>query len=361
MHPFVHDTPATRVVFGNGMLQQVPGEIDRLGGRRVVLIAGGYEKAYADQVADALGSTVVDRLTHVVMHVPADLAREATDRARRACADLLVSVGGGSATGLAKAVALETGLPILAVATTYAGSEMTPIWGLTDGARKTTGRDRRVLPRTVIYDPSLTTTLPADVSAASGMNALAHLVEGLYAPDASPVTLLQAEEGIRVLAGALPRVVADPSDLDARTDALFGAWLAGWVLGVTTMGLHHKICHVLGGLYDLPHAPTHSAVLPYVVAYNASAAPDAMTRLARALGADPALGLWQLARRIDAPTSLSAVGLRIDQVAEAARLVDEQRPTNPRPVDRLSVGELLAHAQVGTPPQAWPEESTWNR
>ncbi len=208
-----------------------------------------------------------------------------------------------------------------------------------------------MLPATVVYDPALTTSLPADISAASGMNALAHLVEGLYAPDASPVTAVLAEEGIRVLADALPRVVVAPGDLDARADALYGAWLAGWVVGTAAMGLHHKICHVLGGAYDLPHAGTHSAVLPYVTAYNAPAAPAAMVRAARALGEpDPARALWELAGRIGAPTSLAQVGIDPGRIPEAARLVVEAPPTNPRPVDEAAVQELLRAAHAGLLP-----------
>jgi maleylacetate reductase len=350
---FVYDVPASRVVFGVGRIRQVPDEVELLGAERVLLIAGGREKKYADELAAALGSRLVDRIGEVVMHVPAALAAAAHEQTEQSRADLLVCLGGGSAIGLAKAVALRTRLPILAVPTTYAGSEMTPIWGVTDGGRKTTGRDRTVLPATVVYDPALTTSLPTDISAASGMNALAHLVEGLYAPDASPVTAVLAEEGIRALADALPRVVVAPGDLDARSCALYGAWLAGWVLGTAGMGLHHKICHVLGGAYNLPHAGTHSAVLPFVTAYNAPAASAAMVRAARALGAqDPARALWKLAERIGAPTSLAQVGLDSGRIPEAARLVVETSPVNPRPVDRAAVDELLCAAYAGRLPGA---------
>ncbi|MGB7794899.1 MAG: maleylacetate reductase [Pseudonocardiaceae bacterium] len=349
----MHDVPASRIVFGAGRIRQVPDEVERLGAQRVLLIAGSRQKKCADELAAALGPRMVDRIGEVVMHVPAALATAASERTERSGADLLVCLGGGSAIGLAKAVALRTRLPILAVPTTYAGSEMTPIWGLTDGGRKTTGRNRIVLPATVVYDPALTATLPTDISAASGMNALAHLVEGLYAPDASPVTAVLAEEGIRALADALPRVVVAPRDLDARADALYGAWLAGWVLGTAGMGLHHKICHVLGGTYNLPHAGTHSAVLPFVTAYNAPAAPAAMLRAARALGAqDPARALWELAERIGAPTSLAQVGFDPGRIPEAARLVVETPPANPRPVDRAAVDELLRAAHAGIVPRA---------
>jgi maleylacetate reductase len=350
---FVYDVPTSRVVFGAGRIRQVPDEVERLGAERALLIAGGRQKKYADELAAALGSRLVDRIGEVVMHVPATLATAASERTEQSGADLLVCLGGGSAIGLAKAVALRTRLPILAIPTTYAGSEMTPIWGLTDGGRKTTGRDRAVLPATVVYDPALTTSLPTDISAASGMNALAHLVEGLYAPDTSPVTAVLAEEGIRALADALPRVVVAPGDLDARADALYGAWLAGWVLGTAGMGLHHKICHVLGGAYNLPHAGTHSAVLPFVTAYNAPAAPAAMVRAARALGAqDPARALWELAERIGAPTSLNQVGLDPGRIPEAARLVVETPPVNPRPIDEAAIQELLRGAHAGLIPGA---------
>jgi len=349
MDGFVHDVPASRVLFGAGSRRQVPGEVDRLGRRRVLLVAGARQREHADELATALGPKVAGRVHEVAPHVPAPDAARTAAMAHELAADLLVCIGGGSATGLAKAVALRTGLPILAVATTYAGSEASPIWGVTEHGRKVTGRDRAALPVVAVYDPELTLSLPPDVSAASGMNALAHLVEGLYAPDASPVTLLLAEEGVRALVDALPRVVAAPADPAARADALYGAWLAGSVLGTVTMGLHHKVCHVLGGTYDLPHAGTHSAVLPFVAAFNARSAPDAMARLRRALGtaAEPARGLHELAAGIGAPTSLAAVGFDAERIDEAARLVAAQRPVNPRDVDEPAVRELLRAAHAG--------------
>jgi maleylacetate reductase len=351
MRDFVHDVPATRVIFGAGALARVPAEAARLGGERVLLIGTRGAKRYADELAGTLAGRLAARIDEVVMHVPVDVAAAAVARAGEVAADLVVCIGGGSSTGLAKAVAKQAHLPVLAVPTTYAGSEMTPIWGLTEGARKTTGRDRQVLPRTVVYDPVLTVGLPAAVSAASGMNAAAHCVEALYAPAASPVTSLLAEEGLRALAGALPRVVADPSDVDARSDALYGAWLAGSVLGIAGMGVHHKVCHVLGGTYDLPHGGVHSAVLPYATAFNAPFAADAMARAARALGgAEPAGALWDLAAAIGAPTSLAAVGFRRGDADAAAELVAAVPPQNPRPVDRAGIRDLLVAAYDGNRP-----------
>lgn len=351
---FVHDVGASRVVFGAGSRWRVPEEVARLGAWRVLLVSGARQREYADELAARLRPA--GRVTSVAQHVPVAAVDEAAVVAEEVRADLLVSVGGGSAVGLAKAVALRTGLRIVAVATTYAGSELSPLWGVTEGGRKVTGRDRAVQPVVAVYDPELTVSLPAGVSAASGMNALAHLVEGLYAPDASPLIMLQAQEGIRALAGALPRVVDDPSDLRARGEALYGAWLGGAVLGAATMGLHHKVCHVLGGAYDLPHAATHAAMLPFVTAFNAEAAPAAMRRAADALsagsggalgagsGGDAARALHELAERIKAPTSLVQAGFDPARIPEAAALVAASPPVNPRPVDEPAVRELLERA-----------------
>ena len=355
---FTYDAPVlsdhlVRVVFGVGALGRVGSERRALG-RRALLIAGPHQDRAAYEVSARLGVDLVGRLRDVTEHVPVDLARDAIARARELRVGVLLSLGGGSATGLAKAVALETALPILAVPTTYAGSEMTPIWGLTDREGKTTGRDPRVLPRTVIYDPALTTSLPADVTAASGMNALAHAVEASYAPDATELLSAAADEALRALATALPAAVARPADLHARSQALYGAWLAGWALGSTTMGLHHKLAHVLGGTYRLPHAGVHSALLPQVAAFNAPAAPEVFSRLAEALGVSDAdrvgPALFDLATRLGAPTSLAALGLGEDAIGEVAATVAAADVDNPRPVTEPELVRLLQNAYAGTHP-----------
>ncbi len=356
MRDFVHEAAGARVVFGAGARAQAATEVERLGCRRVLIVHGRHEASYADEIGADLGDRAVGRFSDIAMHVSPATADAARAAAEAVAADLLLVVGGGSAVGTAKAVALRTPLPILAVPTTYAGSEMTPIWGLTDGGRKTTGRDPRVQPRTVIYDPEVTVSLPAGVSAASGMNALAHLVEALYAPDVSPLLEVAAEEGIGALASGLPRVVAAPDDVASRSDALTGAWLAGWALGIATMGVHHKVCHVLGGTWQLPHAATHAAVLPFATAFNAAAAPAAMERIRRALAdaghpAETAAGgLWDLAAAIGAPTSLASVGFSAGGVDEAARAVVDGRPVNPREVDQPGVRRLLLAALAGERP-----------
>jgi maleylacetate reductase len=284
--------------------------------------------------------------------VPVEVARRARELADELGADGCVAVGGGSAVGLGKAIALEHDLPIIAVPTTYAGSEMTPVWGLTEGGEKRTGRDVRVLPRSVLYDPEMTLSLPAQMSATSGMNAIAHAVEGLYAPDATPIISLMAEEGARALVAALPGVVADGSDIDARAEAQYGAWLCGAVLAATTMSLHHKLCHTLGGTLDLPHAQTHTVVLPHALAFNQPAAPQAVAALSRALGGvrDPARELWELAGRLGAPRSLAELGMAEADIPRIADLAVAKPYANPRPVTRDGVESLLRAAWAGDPP-----------
>jgi maleylacetate reductase len=366
VNPVVQELPTGRVVFGAGALAQVPDEVGRLGGTAVLLIAGTAQKAAADRVADALGTRLAARIGEVVQHVPEEVAEEARRLARAVSADALVCIGGGSATGLAKAVALQARVPILAVPTTYAGSELTPIWGITAAGRKTTGRDPAVRPRTVVYDPLLTLSLPPAFTAASGLNAAAHCVEARYADGVGPVTALFAEQGLRTLAAALPRCVEAPGDVDARGQALYGAWLAGLASAGAAMGVHHKLCHVLGGSFGLPHAEVHAAVLPHAAAFNAGAAPAALARVAAALGADDAPGgLWDLASRTGAPTSLRRLGLRAEDIEAAAELVAATPPPNPRPVDAAGVAGLLRAAYHGHRPtdtdQQAPTQARTNR
>jgi alcohol dehydrogenase class IV len=264
-----------------------------------------------------------------------------------------VTIGGGSTTGLGKAIALESALPILAIPTTYAGSEMTPIYGLTEGGLKKTGRDHKVLPKTVIYDPALTVGLPVGLSVTSGFNAIAHAAEALYAEQNNPITSLMAEEGIRALAQGLPRMVEDPSDLDSRSDCLYGAWLCGATLGAVGMALHHKLCHVLGGTWNLPHAQTHTVILPHAIAYNYAAAPDAMQRLERAINAPHAAqGIYDLMKSLGAPLALEDIGMPASDLDRAAELANQAPYFNPRAADRAGIRALLEDAFHGRRPSS---------
>lgn len=349
----VLDDRDVRVVFGRGSLGQVAAEARTLGGP-VLLISGRHDAGAAETVSRELGEDLAGRIGEVREHVPVELASEASAAARAVNARLLVSIGGGSATGLAKAVAKDRGLPILAVPTTYAGSEMTPVWGLSDHDQKTTGRDPRVLPRVVVYDPVLTVSMPPELTAASGMNALAHAVESLYALDRTSMSSSIAEEAIAALAQGLPRVVREPGDLDARTRTLRGAWLAGWALGSTTMGLHHKLAHVLGGQFRLWHAGVHSALLPQVTAFNAPAAPGPLGRAARALGVsgseEVGFALAELARQLRAPTSLASLGMGLDSLEAVAKAVAATRVANPRAFGEDDLLRLLRRAYAGDQP-----------
>lgn len=353
MREFVYEAQPMRVVLRPGAsVTATPGEAERLGLRRALVVSGPRGAQTARAVADALGDVCAGVHAEARMHVPVEVADRAVEVARAAGADGFVAVGGGSAIGLGKALALRTGLPLIAVPSTYAGSEMTPVWGLTENGVKRTGRDPSVLPRSVVYDPELTLSLPVPLSVTSGINALAHAAEALYAPDASPLVSLMAEEGVRAMAAALPAVADEPESLDARGRALYGAWLCGAALGATTMGLHHKLCHVLGGTFGLPHAETHTVVLPYALAYNAPAAPEAMAALGRALSADDAPGaVWELAGRLGAPRSLAELGLSEADLTVAAGAAAGQAYPNPRTVTEEGVRDLLKAAYQGARPR----------
>ncbi|GAA1593088.1 maleylacetate reductase [Kribbella karoonensis] len=321
---FVHTFWPGRVVFGAGTLAQVGDEVAALGVRRVLVVATRSARAVADAVEQQLGDRFTGRIDGVTQHVPTELADAARTTAREANADAIVAIGGGSAIGLAKAVALTSAAEVVVVAvpTTYAGSEMTPVWGETSGGSKTTGVDARVLPRVVVYDSMLSQGLPVKVTAASVANAMAHCVEAVWTPKADPITEVIAVEGLRALSAGLRAVLVEPEDLEARGTLLYGACLAGSALATAGTGLHHKLCHLLGGTYNLPHAETHAAVLPQVARVKAPTVPQSAARLAVALGGDEADGglareLFQLFQRAGLAVSLRELGLRREQVDEA--------------------------------------------
>jgi alcohol dehydrogenase class IV len=348
MTAFAYDALPGRVVFGSGAARTgLSAEVDAFGAQRILLVAAESETELARELCAPFADRVAGTFSAVRPHVPVETAEKA--RAAAAGADLLLSVGGGSTTGTAKAVALTTGLPILAVPTTYAGSEVTPVWGLTEQSRKTTGTDPRVLPRTVVYDPDLTLTLPVELSVASGLNAMAHCVEAFWAPRRNPVSSAVAEDGIRHLATGLPAVAADAADRGARSELLLGAYLAGSAFAVAGSGLHHKICHVLGGAFDLPHAQTHAIVLPHVVAFNAPHAAEAASRIAAALGrSDPAEALHDLGGKLGVPAGLRDLGMRETDLDLVHDDILALAPAdNPRPVTEDGLRGLLHAAWAG--------------
>jgi maleylacetate reductase len=351
MTTFEHVTLGQRVLFGSGKAaENLAAEVSRLGATRVMVIASEFEAPIAADVTT--GIDVASFYDDVAPHVPIEKAEKARSTAAELGIDLLVCVGGGSTTGLAKAIAMTTGLPIIAVPTTYAGSEATNVWGLTEASRKTTGVDDKVLPATVIYDAALTLSLPVDLSVASGMNAMAHCVDSMWAPRADPINQALAAEGIRALNQGLPLIKDDPLGLLGREQALYGAYLSAVAFASAGSGMHHKICHVLGGAYNMPHAQTHATVLPYVLAFNAPYATEAEVRIAAAFGADDALqGLNALRETLSAPKALKDHGLAEENIPEAVKLILPAIPgSNPRPVTEENLEELLRSAYSGTAP-----------
>lgn len=351
MHAFIYNGLPARVVFGSGTRSQLKAEIAQAGCKRALVLGTPEQRASVEDLAASLGELAAGIFTEAAMHTPVDVTERAMAQVKAVQADCTVALGGGSTTGLGKAIALRTDLPQFVIPTTYAGSEMTPIIGETQGGAKTTQRTMKVLPEVVIYDVDLTLSLPPKLSATSGMNAIAHAVEALYAQDRNPVMSLMAEEAIRALGSALPVIVKDPQDREARSGALYGAWLCGMCLGSVGMALHHKLCHVLGGSFDLPHAETHTVILPHAFAYNAAAAPEAAARIARALGgSNAARDLFDLAGRLGAPRSLKALGMPEDGIARAADIAVKNPYWNPRPIERNAIRDLIARAFAGEPP-----------
>jgi maleylacetate reductase len=352
MEAFEYTALPARVIFGSGTLPRIADEVAALGCKRAFVLSDPHHAtAAAARLMDALRKQGVQLSTDAVMHTPTDVTERVMAKLVATNADCLVSLGGGSTIGLGKALALRTDLPQIVLPTTYAGSEATPILGETRDGQKSTIRSMNVLPEVIIYDVELTLGLPPALSLVSGINAIAHAVEALYAREANPVISNLAEQGIAALGRALPQIVADPSDRDARSDALFGAWACGSCLGAVGMSLHHKLCHVLGGTFDLPHAETHTVILPHAAAYNAAAAPVALSRAARALGVKDAAGaLFDLAARHGAPTSLRQLGMSASDLDKAADAAIESAYWNPRPVERGSIRSLLDDAYHGRRP-----------
>ncbi len=350
---FAYDAIPGRVVFGCGSRRTIGDEASALGSRRILLVASPWEDALADDVGSFLGDLVVGRFADVVQHVPVAKARAAIEMAGALDADTIVTIGGGSSTGFGKAIALELDVKQIAVPTTYAGSEMTTIYGMTDGDHKQTGKDPRVKPQVVIYDPELTLTLPPSIAGPSGINALAHCVEALYGPGANPVMSLVALEGIRALTRSLPLVTANPADLDARTGAMYGAYLAGVALATGGTALHHRACHVLGGMFNLNHGEMNSVVLAHAVAYNAPAIPGVIDRIGEVLGvgaADVPGALFDLSVSIGAPTSLQAIGMPEDGIDEAARRIVVDAAHNVRETEFDGIRSMLIAAFRGDRP-----------
>jgi maleylacetate reductase len=349
--PFVYEGLPSRVLFGDGTLERLPDEAERLGCERMLVISTPEQRDAALELAELLGARCAATYHGARMHTPFDVTEDALHLVAKKRIDGTVALGGGSTIGLSKALALRTDLRQIAVPTTYAGSEMTRIVGQTEKGLKTTQLSDRVLPDTVIYDVDLTLTLPAKLSVTSGVNAMAHAVEGLYAANTNPIIQLMAEAGISALYRGLPNVARSPGDRDARRYALYGAWLCGICLGQTSTALHHKLCHVLGGSFDLPHAETHTIILPHAIAYNAGAVPEAVAAIRRAIGNHEIVGsLYDLARDAGVPLALRDLGMPESAIDRAVELAMSNAYANPRPLDAALLRRLIANAWAGVRP-----------
>lgn len=348
---FVYNGLPSRVIFGQGKRAVVKEELERLGVKRAIVLSTADQSTTGAQFAQMIGDRLGAIFPGAKMHTPVDVTESAMLQMTQMDCDGILSVGGGSTIGLGKAIAYRTDLPQLVVPTTYAGSEMTPILGQTEKGRKTTLRSDKVLPETVIYDPELTMTLPDFITGPSGMNAIAHAVEALYAQDRNPIISMMAEASIRALGEALPVLMENGQDMDARNKAAYGAWLAGACLGSVGMAIHHKICHTLGGTFDLNHADVHSLMIAYSTAYNRDAAPEAMEAIKRALGAeDAALGLYDLMTSVSKIKSLQEMGMTETDLDKAAEIAIENPYYNPRPVTNDGVRDMLQAAYEGRKP-----------
>ena len=380
MEAFEYNASPARVIFGSGTLSKLSSEVSRLKLSAPLLLSTPQQVHQASHLKDLLHGKIAGIFTEATMHTPSAVTDKALAYAKSTNADSVISIGGGSTIGLGKAISIRTGLPHICIPTTYAGSEMTPILGETVDGRKTTRSDPKILPGTVIYDVDLTMTLPVSVSAASGVNAIAHsgmspfppsspglhpsvphikystwlihplAVEALYAQNRNPITSRLALEGIKALASSLPTIVSSSSDIPARQHALYGAWLSGICLGSVGMSLHHKLCHTLGGSFNMPHAETHTIILPHALAYNAPKIPDEMKKLAEVLpgsGGDAVAGLNVLLQRLQVKRGLKDFGFKEEDLDKAAEIAVEKPYWNPRPVEKEKIRELFRRAWAG--------------
>lgn len=350
MESFEYNASPSRVIFGSGTIASLSGELKRLGKSRPLVLSTPQQISAADHVRSIIGGGCVGIFAEAAMHTPEDITEKAVAFAMSKEADCVVTIGGGSTIGLGKAISIRTDLNHIAISTTYAGSEVTPILGETAQGRKVTRSDPRILPGTVIYDVDFTLSLPIRLTCTSGVNAIAHAAEALYARNGNPVINLLAQEGVRAIATALPDLIGNPQDLNARSSALYGAWLCGTCLGSVGMSLHHKLCHTLGGSFNLPHSETHTIILPHAMAYNAPHVPQAMAMLAASLpesNGDAIKGLNVLLSKLDVPKSLRSLGMKEEDIQSATDIALSSAYWNPRKLEPDLIKELIRRAWAG--------------
>ncbi|WP_299550585.1 maleylacetate reductase [uncultured Tateyamaria sp.] len=344
--------PSTpRVRFGAGLRHTVAEEVARLGCKHALVLSTPQQCDSAMAVAEALGDSAAGIFARATMHTPVEITEEAVTHLRDTGADCVIAIGGGSTTGLAKAIALRTGVPQIVIPTTYAGSEATPILGQTENGVKTTLTDPKIQPETILYDPELVTSLPVAMTVTSALNAIAHAAEALYAENRTNHSTALAVEGMQHFADGLPAVLENPTNTSAREKTLRGAYACGAVLGQVGMALHHKLCHTLGGSFDLPHANTHAIILPHAIHYNAQAVPDLLKPITDIFGgAAPGPALHAFATQMNAPLALRDLGVTEQNLDRAADLATQKPYPNPAPITRDGIRQLLQAAWEGAAP-----------
>ncbi|MCF1710309.1 maleylacetate reductase [Tabrizicola sp. J26] len=348
---FVFPGISSRVVFGAGTISTAGAEVARLGHSRALVLSTPHQEGEARKLSESLGPLSAGVFAGAAMHTPVEVTETATAHFRASGATCVVSLGGGSTTGLGKAIAVRTGADQVVIPTTYAGSEMTDILGETSGGEKTTRRDPAIRPETVIYDVALTTTLPVGLTVTSALNAIAHGMEALYAPDRNPVVVAMVKDALPAFRDSLPEIVKSPTDLVARGEALYAAWCCSTALAYVSMALHHKLAHVLGGSFNTPHAETHAILLPHTTDFNEEAVPGLLAPIAQVFGGGSAgKGLWDFAKALGAPMRLADLGLTEADMDRAAAIAMKNRYDNPRPFTEADIRALLQSAWEGRRP-----------
>ena len=350
----VYNATPPRILFGSGSVSQIDAEVQRLGAHRALIISTPGRSRLADSIAPMLGKNFAGVLSEAISQVPIELAIRGRKQVAELGADCLIAVGGGASIGLAKGVALELGIPVIAIPTTYSGSEMTGFCGITIHGIKRMHTSLNMLARTVIYDPELTLELPCEVSAASAMNALAHCIDAAVVNTCSPIIAQAAYEGARVIMNSIGRVAKYPADIEARTEALYGAYLSGAAL-TGGFALQHGLAHVLGGSFNVSHGLSHALVLPHVTAFHAQHFPHMMEPVAHAMGVPVSqlgIAVFELLVQTGLPTGLSQVGfIRADLDRAADITIETDNGQTPIRLTRAMVRNLLEATYLGVRPQ----------
>ncbi|MBL4645948.1 MAG: maleylacetate reductase [Rhizobiales bacterium] len=350
MKYFVFPGISSRVVFGSGTIEKVADEVANLGRSKALVLSTGFQTKDAENISAMLGAQSAGVFAGAIMHTPVEVTEQALKIFNKSGADCLVAIGGGSTIGLAKAIATRTGVDQIAIPTTYAGSEMTDILGETNAGKKVTRRDASIRPETVIYDTDLTLSLPVPMTMTSALNAIAHAVEGLYASNRNPIVTMMATEAMKAFKAGLPVLKNAPQNKEARALTQYAAWLCSIILGQSAMALHHKLCHVIGGRFDTPHADTHAILLPHTAGFNAVDVPELLKPVSDIFGATPGIGLWEFATELGAPTRLKDLGMSESDLDTAAQIAIETPYPNPRDFNRDDIRNLLQAAWEGAKP-----------